>query len=123
MRRETGKALVVRVHYDEGVANHIGPEPCGFVRKGKGEASVGDRIGLPLGRESYSPREPKACEARKATRTGALMRAPVHSARSETQACMDAPCAATGRSHHRPRVLSARGSASGRRGAEADDAR
>jgi hypothetical protein len=97
--RETGKELVVRVHYDEGVANHIGPEPCGFVREGEGAASVEDRIGLPLSRESYSLREPTACEARKATRTGALLRAPVHSARSETQACMDAPCAGTGRSH------------------------
>ena len=27
-RRETGKEQVVQVHYDEGVANHIGPEPC-----------------------------------------------------------------------------------------------
>ena len=26
VRRETGKELMVRVHYDEGVAIHIGPE-------------------------------------------------------------------------------------------------
>jgi hypothetical protein len=43
----------VRVHRDEGVANHIGPEPCVVVRKGRGEASVGESVGQPLSRESY----------------------------------------------------------------------
>jgi hypothetical protein len=32
---------VVEVHCDEGVANHIGPEPCVRVRESMGEASVG----------------------------------------------------------------------------------
>jgi hypothetical protein len=41
----------VEVHCDEGVANHIGPEPCAVVREGIGEASVGERIGQPLSRE------------------------------------------------------------------------
>jgi len=41
----------VKVHCDEGVANHIGPEPCAGVREGVGEASVGVRIGQPLSRE------------------------------------------------------------------------
>jgi hypothetical protein len=41
----------VQVHYDEGVATHIGPEPCVVVREGRGEASVGERIGQPLSRE------------------------------------------------------------------------
>ena len=44
----------MQVHYDEGVASHIGPEPCVVVRKGRGEASAGDRIGQPLSRESLS---------------------------------------------------------------------
>ncbi len=43
----------MQVHYDERVANHIGPEPCAGVREGVGEASVGERIGQPLSRESY----------------------------------------------------------------------
>ena len=43
----------MQVHYDEGIANHIGPEPCGVTREGGGEASVGDRIGQPLSRESH----------------------------------------------------------------------
>jgi hypothetical protein len=42
----------VRVHYDEGIAIHIGPEPCGGTREGIGEASAGDRAGQPLSRES-----------------------------------------------------------------------
>jgi hypothetical protein len=41
----------VQVHYDEGGANHIGPEPCAGVREGTGEAPAGDRIGQPLSRE------------------------------------------------------------------------
>ena len=41
----------MQVHYDEGVAIHIGPEPCAVVREGGGEASVGVRIGQPLSRE------------------------------------------------------------------------
>ena len=42
----------MEVHCDEGLANHIGPEPCAVVREGIGEASAGDRIGQPLSRES-----------------------------------------------------------------------
>jgi len=42
----------VRVHYDEGSAIRIGPEPCVVIREGEGEASVGERIGQPLSRES-----------------------------------------------------------------------
>src|SRR5271154_4462034 len=39
---------VVKVHYDEGVANRIEPEPCRFVREGRSEASVGaHRLELP----------------------------------------------------------------------------
>ena len=39
------------VPYDEGVAIHIGPEPCADVRKGAGEASAGECTGQPLNRE------------------------------------------------------------------------
>jgi hypothetical protein len=38
----------VKVRHDEGVANHIGPEPCVAVRKDGDEASVGEGIGQPL---------------------------------------------------------------------------
>jgi hypothetical protein len=44
----------VQVHHcDEGVANHIGPEPCAVACKGGGEASVGESIGQPLSLENY----------------------------------------------------------------------
>jgi hypothetical protein len=42
---------VVQVHYDEGVATHIGPEPCVYAREGVDEASVGECIGQPSSRE------------------------------------------------------------------------
>jgi hypothetical protein len=49
---------VVQVHYDEGVATHIGPEPCVSAREGAGEASAGDSIGQPpLGIENHRPGE------------------------------------------------------------------
>jgi hypothetical protein len=51
VRRETGKEQMVQVHYDEGVATHIGPEPCGRAREGTTEASVGGPVGQPLSRE------------------------------------------------------------------------
>ena len=44
----------MQVRYGEGVANHIGPEPCAVVRKDGGEASVGEHIGQPLSRENLS---------------------------------------------------------------------
>jgi hypothetical protein len=43
----------VQVSYDEGVANHIGPESCAVVREGLGEALTGVRVGQPLSRESF----------------------------------------------------------------------
>ncbi len=41
----------MQVHYDEGIANHIGPEPCAGIREDVGEASVGERAGQPLSRD------------------------------------------------------------------------
>lgn len=41
----------MKVHYDEGVATHIGPEPCAGIREDVGEASVGERIGQPSSHE------------------------------------------------------------------------
>ena len=38
----------MQVHRDEGIANHIGPEPCGVTREGGGEASVEEHTGQPL---------------------------------------------------------------------------
>ena len=44
----------MQVRYDEGLAIRIGPEPCVGPREGVGEASVGERIGQPLSRESLN---------------------------------------------------------------------
>ena len=41
----------MQVHCDEGVANHIGPEPCAGIREDAGEASAGGRAGQPLSRD------------------------------------------------------------------------
>ena len=41
----------MEVRYDEGIASHIGPEPCAVVREDIGEASAGECIGQPLSRE------------------------------------------------------------------------
>ena len=42
----------MQVLYDEGVANHIGPEPCVGVREHAGEASVGEIVGQVMSREN-----------------------------------------------------------------------
>ena len=42
----------MKVHCDEGVAIRGGPVSCVGVREGVGEASVGERIGQPLSRET-----------------------------------------------------------------------
>jgi len=47
----------VQVHYDEGIANHIGPEPCVVGREAGGEASAGVRIGQPLSRGAPGDRQ------------------------------------------------------------------
>jgi hypothetical protein len=65
----------VQVHFDEGVAIHIGPEPCADAREGVGEASAGECIGQPLSRERGS-RVPTRWITWKATRTGAPSQAP-----------------------------------------------
>jgi hypothetical protein len=44
----------VKVRYDEGLAIHIGPEPCVGPREGAGEASAGEHTGQPLSRESLN---------------------------------------------------------------------
>ena len=55
----------MKIHCDEGVANHIDREPCADVREGVGEASVGVRAGQPLSRERFLiPGAPSRASAR-----------------------------------------------------------
>ena len=42
----------MQVLYDEGLANHIGPELCGGLREGTDEKSVGGHVGGTLRREN-----------------------------------------------------------------------
>lgn len=52
----------MEVRHDEGIANHIGPEPCAGIRKGDGEASVGEFTGQPLSRVRIEFGRRRRCE-------------------------------------------------------------
>jgi hypothetical protein len=66
----------VRVHCDEGVATHVAPDPCAVLREDDCEASVGERIGQPLSRESVRNSVPTLFTPRKAKLAGASLRVP-----------------------------------------------
>ena len=87
----------MQVHYDEGVAIYIGPEPCVGVREDGDEASVGEGIGQPLSRESLDPGADAVSRAQARHRERL-----VDPAWSKNLACADALCAGTGRSRDRP---------------------
>lgn len=42
---------MVRVHYEEGIASHIAPEPCAGIREEASEASAGECVGQPWSHE------------------------------------------------------------------------
>ena len=66
----------MRVHYDEGVATHIGPKPCAGAREGAGEASVGECIGQPLSRENKIVSGADVFRIMEGNTDGSVMRAP-----------------------------------------------
>ena len=66
----------MQVHHDEGVANRIDPESCADAREGIGEALTGERIGQPLSRDSTLILGADVVPVTKATRMGAIVRAP-----------------------------------------------
>ena len=72
----------MKVPYDEGVANHIGPESCAGGREVVREALTGVRVGQPLSDETLLNGAPMPSSRQKATWSGALSRAPVSSASS-----------------------------------------
>ena len=43
---------MVKVRYDEGLTNHIGPESCVAVREGGGEALTGEHAGQAIERRN-----------------------------------------------------------------------
>ncbi len=92
----------MQVRHDEGVAIRIGPGPCVGSREAADEASVGERIGQPLSRETSLSRVPTRFRSWKATWPGAQRERPDDPAWSKTLACADTPWAGTGRCHARP---------------------
>ena len=91
------------VRHGEGVATHIGPEPCIGIREDEGEASAGERAGQPLSRESDLAWGADAVTYAEGN-TGGCGIASVRSdpTWSETLACTEAPCTGTGRTPARP---------------------
>jgi hypothetical protein len=90
----------VEVHYDEGVANHIGPEPCVGARERAGEASAGEIVGQALSRENRlipGADAMRVAEGNMGRRV--ICERPPSLAWSSNLACEDALCAGTGRSH------------------------
>ena len=82
----------MQVHYDEGVAIHIGPEPCAVIREGGGEASVGEGTGQPLSREIYAiPGCRRRFECGRQHGRARYRKRPNGPAWSENLACADAP--------------------------------
>ena len=66
----------MQVHYDEGIASHIGPESCAGGREAVREALTGDHTGQPSSRERTSSRMPTPSFQRKATRPDTPTRVP-----------------------------------------------
>jgi hypothetical protein len=114
----------VRVHYGEGVAIHTGLKPCVGTREGDGEASVEERIGQPLSRESAKVSGADAVSGAEGNMDGRVSA----SARTKPGAVEDTGMCGRSLSGNREiswstRTASRHWPASGRRGAVADDAR
>jgi hypothetical protein len=105
VRRETGKEQAVQVRHDEGVAIHIGPEPCADVREDVGEASAGECAGQPLSRESDSSGCRRGKLRGRQHGWARQRECSADPAWSETLACTEALCTGTGRSPARPPVF------------------
>ena len=85
--------------YDEGLANHIGPEPCGGLREETDEKSVGARVGGVSRRESgfiQSADTGGRVEGYTDGGASASVRLTLRGLRA--LACAYTPCAGTGRS-------------------------
>ncbi len=106
----------MKVHYRKGVATHPGPESCGTAREGS-RSDLSD-LGRSVDRGSVGraiePRKqqfgvPTSLGARKATLDGALLQVPFRTPRGRRpRACVEAPCARTGRSRGHPAGMARR---------------
>ena len=113
VRRETGRKERVQVPYDEGGANHIGPESCVSDREVWGEALTGEAVGQVLSHVTKPVRDADAfCVAEGNTVGCAIASAlPVPRGQRPWHGA-DTSCTGTGRSHGGP--SEERRSASGR---------
>ena len=110
----------MQVHYDEGLANDIGPEPCGGLREETDEKSVGARVGAVSRRESGFIQSADTGGREEGYTDGgasASVRLTLRGLRA--LACAYTPCTGTGRSPDWPSWWSAQG----RCNADACDAR
>jgi len=90
----------VQVHCDEGVENHIGPEPCVGARERAGEASAGEIVGRALSREIRLILGADALREAEGSMGGRVIcERPTSPAWSSNLACENALCAGPGRSH------------------------
>ena len=98
----------MREPYGEGVATHTGPESCGGTRKDTVEALTGEHASRALSREIKLV--PGAVDVSKdgGNTGGDAIARPLWARRGlRPRACMEAPCAGTGRARGRPRRLAA----------------
>lgn len=63
----------MQVFHDEGLAPHIGPEPCGVIREAGIEASAGERAGQPLSREKGFVPDADALDTAEGNTTGRVI--------------------------------------------------
>jgi RNA-directed DNA polymerase len=87
--------------YDEGVASHIGPESCAFIREDKGEALTGVRAGRVWNREILlKSREPTWWDEAEGHSGHIVSARGVRSLRGRRpRARTETPCTGIGRSH------------------------
>ena len=112
----------MQVHCEEGLAIRLGPEPCVCIREYAGEASAGECIGQPLSRETSKILGADAFQIAEGNTDGRDNASAWTARRGRRPWHVRMLLGRTGRSRVWP-VEGHPRSASGRRGAVADDAR
>src|SRR5260370_38898027 len=122
-RRETGKEQMVQVHYDEGAAIHIGAESCACGREAVREALTGECAGQPLSRDKVDiPGADAVRYAEGHTKGRAIASSPTTRRGRRPGMCRHS-LFGNREVSWLTKAACRDWSASGRRGAEADDAR
>src|SRR5664279_3024825 len=88
--------------YIEGVASHDGPESCVGVREGGDEALTGVHAGRAIEPRNAQFGVPTPCPCAEGNIAGRVIASGWRTPRGRrTRACIEPPCARTGRSHAR----------------------